>query len=101
MNCAVLLYLQGSWEQKLIDRLYNVEKKRVRAAEDENEDAPVKKRGRPKKNESGLILRYPAVNLGETLDMVSLQNHTDAVTKEMQKLQRCHSLMKSLFPFSF
>ena len=96
---TVLLYLQWSWEQKLIDRLYNVERKRVRAAEGENEDAPVKKRGRPKKNESGLISRHPAVNLGETLDVVSLQNHTNAVTKEMQKPQPRKDIILSLMKF--
>lgn len=95
-------FLQGSWEQKLIDRLYNVEKKRARLAEGENDESPARKRGRPRKNESGLTSRYPEVNLGETLDMATLQNHMDAVAKELQKTQPRKevilSLMKSLFP---
>ena len=73
--------MQGSWVKKIMDRVYNVEKSRKRAAVDEIDDTP-KKRGRPKRI-INLATRYPSIQLcaqGDHLD----QQHIQAISKEME-----------------
>ena len=44
MVCNIIIILtQGSWKQKLIDRLYNVEKKRKRVSLPDGEEPPTQK----------------------------------------------------------
>ena len=97
----IVLYklLQGSWELKLIDRVYNVEKKRKRHSSGGADEPPPKKRGRPRKNDD-LHTRYPTVQ-EESLDEVTERNTTDAIEKELEKEKprkdTLMPLMKSLF----
>ena len=73
--------MQGSWVKKIMDRVYNVEKSRKRAAVDEIDDTP-KKRGRPKRI-INLATRYPSIQLcaqGDHLD----RQHIQAISKEME-----------------
>lgn len=65
-----------------MDRVYNVEKTRKRAAGDPVDDTP-KKRGRPKSIVS-LASRYPSIQQHGN-DPVQQQQHKEAILKEMEK----------------
>lgn len=72
------IFLQGSWEKKLIERVHNCcksSKKRVGA----ELDAPPVKRGRPKK-EDPIFKRYPPL-----LDVDVDEEKVEALQLEMEK----------------
>ena len=74
--------MQGSWGQKLIDRIYNVEKGRKRKERENSEEHTTPKRGRPKKNVS-IHSRYPAVELEG--DEITYKRNCTAIMKECEK----------------
>ena len=84
--------------KKIMDRVYNVEKSRKRAVVDSIDDTP-KKRGQPKKRVISLASRYPSIQPNGNDS--AQQQHTQAISKEMEKdkprIDVLLPLMKSTF----
>lgn len=92
--------MQGSWTQKLIDRIYNIEKKRKRT--DSDSPRPVK-RGRPNKS-SKQSSRYPVLKESAPAEDVDTRNHQAlAVECEREKPRKdlVVQLMKDTCKFHF
>ena len=77
--------MQGSWGQKLIDRIYNVEKGRKRKERENSEEHTTPKRGRPKKTVS-IHSRYPAVELEG--DEITYKRNCTAIMKSVKKISQ-------------
>ena len=76
----VLIHTQGSWLQRITERVYNLEKgQKKRSASDDSEPTlPSGKKGR-------LVNRYPPVNEAEMLDEDVYQKHLKTLNNELEK----------------
>ena len=79
----ILIFLQGSWEKRLIERINNQKGSatRKRPRSDDEVTTPTK-RGRPK--ESTLLCRYPALQFGES-DEVAISRNKAKLNEEAVK----------------
>lgn len=84
--------------KKIMDRVYNVEKSRKRAAVDSVDNTP-KKRGRPKKV-INLASRYPSIQPHGN-DTAQQQIHTQAILKEMDKEKPRKDILLPLMKTTF
>lgn len=84
--------------QKIMDRVYNVEKTRKRKAADDSMDATPKKRGRPKRVTS-LETRYPSIRPHG--DDASQQQQKQALSKEMDKEKPRKDILLPLMKSTF
>ena len=80
MYIFVLIHTQGSWLQRITERVYNLEKgqKKRPASDDSEPTLPSGKKGR-------LVNRYPPVNEAEMLDEDVYQRHLKALNNELEK----------------
>lgn len=84
--------------KKIMDRVYNVEKSRKRAAQDSIDDAIPRKRGRPKRV-INLASRYPPLQ-PSTSDPAQEQ-HMQAIVKEMEKEKPRKDILLPLMKSTF
>jgi len=88
MMCYFFIIWQGSWAQKILDRVYNVEKGRKRKVTGNGDgETHKKKRGRPKESIC-LVKRYPQVNPANNTEINELKVQSLMAEMEKRKSQK-------------
>lgn len=72
IHTRVCLFLQGSWEKKIIERINNQKSKASRKRPRDEETTPKSKRGRPKL--SATLSRYPPLDVTDGDDVTQSRN---------------------------
>ena len=76
-NC-ITKCIQGSWQKRLIERVYNVEKSQVREQNNSDEDAPPKKKSKSAN-------QYPPIDPLGASDETTYERHMIALDNELKK----------------
>ena len=77
-----LSYFKGSWQKRIIERVYNVEKCNVKKKKTAGGD---KEGFEPQKKKSKVISFYPPLDHSQATDSESYQRHYSALKSEMIK----------------